>query len=130
MVSRWKFFTLEELKCKCGKCDSVGNEMDNQFMQVIVMLRYKLHFPFIISSAYRCPQHNNTVSASGFKGPHTTGKAIDISVSGAQAFYLIEESLKYNISGLGINQKGDGRFIHLDMCSAKDGVSRPMIWSY
>lgn len=129
-ASSWKYFALEELKCKCGKCNSTGLEMDNQFMQQLVMLREKLGFPFVVSSAYRCPHHNNDVSSSGFKGAHTTGKAIDIAVVNEKALDLIKEALKLNITGIGVNQKGNGRFIHLDSCTSVDGLPRPNIWSY
>ena len=32
--------------------------------------------------------------------------------------------------GIGFQQKGSGRFIHLDMASAEYGILRPTIWSY
>jgi len=130
MNSPWKFFTLNELQCKCGECNSIGVEMNNQFMKIIVLLREKLNLPFIVSSAYRCPQYNNEISESGLNGAHTTGKAIDIVIRGQQALHLIREALLIDIDGLGVNQKGDNRFIHLDMCSVKDGLPRPMVWSY
>ena len=33
-------------------------------------------------------------------------------------------------TGVGINQKGSSRFIHLDQLHEKDGYPRPTIWSY
>jgi uncharacterized protein YcbK (DUF882 family) len=105
-------------------------EMSEEFMQKIVALREKLNFPFIVNSAYRCPSHNQAVSESGLSGAHTTGKAIDIAASGIQAYHLVDEALLSDITGVGVNQKGRGRFIHLDDCSPKDGLPRPMIWSY
>jgi hypothetical protein len=34
------------------------------------------------------------------------------------------------ITGVGVNQKGSGRFIHLDIVEGNEHVSRPSIWSY
>jgi len=128
--SPWKYFSLEELKCHCGKCGSTGLEMDNDFMQWLVALREVLGFPFIVPSAYRCPAYNAQVSSTGLNGPHTTGKAIDIACSGAQSMQLERAALNAGVQGKGCNQKGDGRFIHLDRCGAIDGLPRPASWSY
>ena len=40
---------------------------------------------------------------------------------------LEHETLPF--TGIGIQQKGSGRFIHLDMAPAEQ-LPRPMIWSY
>ncbi len=125
----WKYFSLNELKCKCGKCGSTGLEMKTGFMQCLSMLRAKLDFPFIITSAYRCPEHNNAISKTGKTGPHTTGMAIDIGVRGDKALQLIKEAILIGMTGIGVNQKGDHRFIHLDMLNAPN-YPRPNIWSY
>ena len=63
------------------------------------------------------------------KGPgaHTTGKAIDIGVSGAKALTIIQKALAHGIHRIGVNQKGTGRFIHLDMA---EDYPTPAIWSY
>lgn len=128
-ASRWPYFSLEELKCHCGECQSTGDEMDNQFMQQVVMIRQKVGI-LIVNSAYRCPQHNNRVSKTGFHGAHTLGKAMDLAVRGIQALTVLKEALSLNLTGFGIQQKGDGRIIHLDNCTSSDGLPRPMIWSY
>ena len=35
----WPHFAAAELRCKCGKCDSTGAEMDPAFMAELVTLR-------------------------------------------------------------------------------------------
>lgn len=122
--SPWQYFTREELACRhCGEM-----KMDNEFMRDIVALRRRLGFAFPVTSAYRCPEHNQRVSSTGADGPHTTGRAIDIAVSGIQAIRLLEAALSsHDFTGIGIQQKGAGRFIHLD---AVQGSTRPAIWSY
>jgi len=130
-VSPWKYFDLNELKCKCGQCGSTGLEMDNTFMKMIVSLREQLGFEFVVSSAYRCAKYNLQVAHTGENGPHTTGKAMDILIYGAQARVLIGGAIQAGFGGVGINQKGDmgGRFVHLDTLTAPD-YPRPNVWSY
>lgn len=123
----YKYFKPEELKCKCGKCESTGHEMDVEFMRKLDALREHLNFPLVITSAYRCPTHNKAVSVTGTVGPHTTGKAVDISISHKQAYELIKAAPDFGFLGIGIQQKGSGRYIHLDTI---DGEGRPTIWSY
>jgi len=129
-ASRWPYFSLEELKCHCGECKSTGAEMDNQFMQMLVLIRQKTRIILPVASAYRCPAYNNKISPSGFHGAHTTGKAIDLNIRGGDALSVLKEALLLNITGVGVQQKGETRFIHLDSCTPKDGLPRPMIWSY
>lgn len=124
-----KYFKLDELKCKCGECGSTGEEMNPQFMDKLDYLRGICGFPFVVTSAFRCPTHNNKVSLTGFSGPHTTGRAIDISVSHEKAYIFLENVMKSGLfTGIGINQKGGGRFIHLDDLTHE--YPRPRVWSY
>ena len=60
-MSEWKYFTDDELACKCGECDG---EMKPSFMFRLEELREFLGFPFPISSAYRCLDHNTKVGGS------------------------------------------------------------------
>jgi len=119
-------FSDAELRCRCG-CGR--QEMKVGFMALLEALRKEYGKPMIVSSAFRCPEHNNRVSTTGRDGPHTTGKAIDILVSGNCAFRLIKSALFYGFTGIGISQKGPHaqRFIHLD---ALNGTLRPRVWSY
>lgn len=121
--SPWQYFTMKELTCQCG-CGSML--MHEDFMSKIVILRRELGFAFPVTSAYRCPKHNNNVSSTKFTGPHTTGRAIDIGVSYGQAKTLLESAVKSDMfTGWGVNQKGDDRFIHLD-----DIPEREALWTY
>lgn len=121
MDSRWQYFTEEEL----GNSD----KMDNDFMSSLVLIRRLAGFPFIVTSAYRTPEHNAEISTTGLIGPHTTGKAADILISGERAFTLLKLALTNGFTGIGIKQKGPykGRFIHLDTVASD---LRPRCWSY
>jgi len=121
-------FSKEEFDCKCG-CGT--NEIDLNLVFKIQELRTKYSKGLTISSGYRCPKHPNEIKRTreGRKGSHTLGKAVDIKCSGAEALNILELALESkNFKGIGINQKGNGRFLHLDI--VEEELPRPTIWSY
>jgi zinc D-Ala-D-Ala carboxypeptidase len=96
------------------------------FMDKVEKLRVAVGFPLRVTSAARCPDHNAKVSGTGRTGPHTTGRAIDLGVSHAQAYWVLAEAFRAGFTGIGVNQKGGSRFIHIDDLTA----GRPTVWSY
>ena len=104
--------------------------MDPVFMEEVEKLREALGYPIRVSSVYRCPDYNSQFSSTGSMGPHTTGKALDILVSGRNAHELIKSALKHGFTGIGISQNGphSKRFSHLDKMD--DLSKRPWIWSH
>tara|TARA_R110001599_G_scaffold291913_1_gene495539 strand:- start:234 stop:605 length:372 start_codon:yes stop_codon:yes gene_type:complete len=119
-----KYFSKAELQCKCG-CEQAP--MDPQFLMMLDELRSKLNKPLRVSSGFRCPSHNSKVSGTGETGPHTTGKAIDLAVDRSFAYETLRASMAMGFTGIGVKQKGGGRFLHLDTIT--EGL-RPTIWSY
>lgn len=114
-----KYFTEAEFKCKhCGKC-----EMDQTFLDKINKLREEYGQSLVVTSGYRCSEHPIERSKVT-TGMHTTGKAADFAVDGANAQKLLMLALQQGFTGIGVQQKGSGRFIHLD---TRD---RPALWSY
>lgn len=105
--------------------------MDPGFMDTLEKMREEAGFPFIVTSAYRCPEYNAKVSPTGRTGPHTVGKAIDLHTYGAQTHTLIGLAITHGMTGIGIKQKGPQkeRFIHLDRCQEPE-FPRPRVWSY
>lgn len=120
---RWTHFTWDEMKCK----GSGRNEMDPVFMDLLEEIRVEYGQPMTIVSGYRSPEHNAKVSSTGAKGPHTTGKAVDVAVRGPDAHRLLKIALAHGIKGVGVAQKGKSRFLHLDMV---ENEHRPWVWSY
>jgi len=117
------YFTKEELSCQhCG-----AYKFDEEFLKVLNNIRHECNFPFVISSGYRCIEHPIEASKSR-AGAHTTGCAVDIAVRDDKALKVLEVAIKHNIKRIGVNQKGKGRFIHLDM--AEEEYPSPAIWSY
>lgn len=124
--SKVKHFRPEEFACRhCGKV-----EMNEVFVSKLDAMRGQCDFPFVVTSGYRCPDHNEAVSTTGRDGPHTTGRAADIAVSGAAAYRVLSMCQRFGITGIGVQQKGSGRFLHLDDLENGPGCPRPWIWSY
>lgn len=121
-------FTKAELQCRCG----CGMLPEKDFMDKVEALRLVANFPFRVTSAARCASYNAKVSSTGATGPHTTGRAIDIAVRGKQAFELIRLALELRLgfTGIGVQQKGQFRFVHLDDLPNTPTSPRPTIWSY
>lgn len=125
-----RYFRMDEFKCKGDNCCGGKNLMDTAFLEEIDELRSRYGKPLFISSAYRCPIHNSRVSKTGTDGPHTTGRACDFAVSHAESLSLLKIALDMKFTGIGINQKGGGRFIHVDNLPNGDNQPRPHLWSY
>ena len=121
--ARWPHFTIAEFACK----GSGRLLVDPVLLDKLETLRAALGEPLIVTSGYRSPVYNAQVSHTGAVGPHTTGKAVDISIRGADALKLVGSAIQAGFTGVGVSQKGATRFIHLDLMG---GPSRPMIWSY
>lgn len=114
-----KYFSEEEFKCK--HCGATG--MNQDFLNKLNKLREVYGKPMRISSGYRCSEHPAERSKVT-TGMHTTGKAVDIAVEGAEAQKLLMLAIQQGFNGTGVQQKGTGRFIHID---TRD---KPTMWSY
>jgi uncharacterized protein YcbK (DUF882 family) len=123
---KWQYFTRDEFECRCG-CGT--NLIDDDIITRLDVVRKRVGFAMTVTSGYRCPNYNKRVSTTGENGPHTTGRAADIRVSGDRAFRLVRTAFEEGFTGIGVMQRGgtDSRFVHLD-----DLVlgPRPRIWSY
>lgn len=121
-------FSVAEFGCKCG-CGR--NLIDADFVIKLNTAFLEIRFPIPVTSGYRCPEHNQKVSSTGANGPHTTGHAADLGVRGAQALELLTIATACGMfSGIGLNQKGEGRFLHLDDLKNAPGQPRPHCWTY
>ena len=118
-----KYFSLAETECKCG----CGTDLTDTFKQQCDELREAYGAPLTMTSGARCGSYNQKVSDTGPQGPHTTGGAADFAVARGDAFKLLGIAFRLGFTGIGIRQKGEGRFIHLDKLTAPP---RPNVWSY
>lgn len=120
--TKYPNFKAAEFNClHCGK-----NEMKPEFMEKLQSLRMIYGKPMRITSGYRCPQHP-IEAKKATPGAHASGCACDIGVEGREAYQVVRLAFKLGFTGIGVQQKGSGRFIHLD---TMEGATRPALWSY
>lgn len=115
-------FKADEFNCShCGK-----NEMKPEFVSKLQALRTAYGKPMRITSGFRCAQH--PIEAKKIKpGAHASGCACDIAVDGQEGYQLLKLAFQFGFTGIGVNQKTSGRFIHLDTLAEPP---RPNLWSY
>ena len=118
---KWKNFKLNEFKCSC--CGLV--DINSDLLDLLQTAR-EIIGPLVITSAYRCPEHNNNVSSTGLSGPHTTGKSVDIHVSNSQHRKQLIDYFTNKVTGLGIAKT----FIHIDILTSDEVPHRPNCWLY
>ena len=121
-------FTDAELNCPhCG-----DTRLSLEFLRELERLRTMFGKPMLVTSGYRCPEYNDTVSSTGMGGPHTVG-AVDVVIAGGRAFELVGMAINLGWRGIGVKQHGpwNNRFIHLDRLNSLTEVRpRPRVWSY
>ncbi len=127
-VIRWENFanfSEAEFVCRCG-CGRA--DMKDRFIDTLQQARQAYGRSMVITSGFRCPDYNARISSTGRTGPHTTGRAADIKVSGKNVFYLLGIAYAMDLRGIGLKQHGPmaGRFMHLDDLWKK----RPRVWTY
>lgn len=145
------FFADHELWCKHCQQGTLRPES----LRRLNLLRFIRNRPTVLSSAYRCPDHNVSVSRTGRNGPHTTGQSADIRCRGSdarevmfaavlvsavdaglltpqQAQQWLPLMLATGFTGIGFHQRGDGgRFVHVDdLKDAATSGPRPWVWTY
>ena len=122
-----RFPNFSEKEFACQHCGEHG--IDERIVDVVQRIREEADFPFIITSGYRCTEHPIEKKKSS-PGVHTSGLAVDIGASHEKAYMILKLAIQRNIPGIGVNQKGSGRFIHLDIAKSEVNRPRPHLWSY
>jgi len=118
-------FSPEEFACQhCGE-----NGISELLLDKLQLLRTELNFPFKITSGYRCKDHPIEKKKVN-PGAHRDGLAADIGVRGHKAYEVIARASEFGFTGIGVAQKGDSRFIHLDVSAHQVTRPRPWVWSY
>jgi len=121
-MEKWKNFKLDEFRCRCG-CGHA--EVHSDLLDLLQTARENLG-PIQITSAYRCPSHNDKVSSTGLAGPHTTAMAVDIHVSNSQHRKSLIDWFAKRVTGLGIAKT----FLHIDIIPPSQLAHRPNAWIY
>ena len=121
-----KSFTFDEMAC--GGCPHCGGEsnMDEHFMVKLQELRDTCGFALPVNSGYRCAQKNIDCGGHLTSG-HLTGEAADLRCDRDRARIVIQKAIEMGFS-VGIQQKGEGRYVHVDTKLRKSGKAN--LWSY
>ena len=118
-------FKAAEFDCK----QTGENGMTPEFMARLQALRIEFGVPMFVNSGYRSPRHS-IEARKAEPGAHASGRACDIRIQGDAAYRLIELAIKHGFTGIGVQQKGASRFIHLDDLESAPNRPRPWVWSY
>ena len=121
------YFSDDELRCQSGCGELI---FDDNVRAKLNQIREDCGFPLPVTSGYRCENHpvEKAKTTNGRPvGAHTTGKAVDIGVRGERAHTLLCVAVLRRCPRIGVNQKGDSRFIHLDWDEDRPS---PTVWSY
>ena len=125
---RWPNFTPNELRCR----ETGIFLIQESFLDVLQSIRFRYAKPMIITSGFRSVNHSIEKKKLTI-GSHPLGMAVDIGVRGEPCLRLIKIILdEPMLTGLGVSQKSNIRFIHLDTIPIVNswGLVRPNIWSY
>lgn len=113
------YFSRKEECCPC--CHEGG--LQSGFRDKLNQAREIAGVPFVLNSAFRCPEHNFDVGGSDTSS-HMAGVAVDIKCDQSRERYLILNAL----FAVGFNRIGIGKtFIHVD-----DDLTKPagVVWLY
>tara|TARA_R100000808_G_C2103397_1_gene119775 strand:+ start:332 stop:742 length:411 start_codon:yes stop_codon:yes gene_type:complete len=123
---RWPNFSFSELACReTGEC-----VVDEVLVDCLQRLRDKVG-PVTVTSGYRSSS-SSVERAKKRPGTHAMGLAVDVACAGKEAFAVLQTALDVGFTGIGVSQKGENRFLHLDIVTHLDDfpATRPSVWSY
>lgn len=120
-----RYPNFKESEFACSHCGGEGVQAG--LLDKLQAMRNEYGKPMRITSGYRCPQHPVEVKKTS-SGAHVLGLAADIAVEGMEAHKILSLAFKHGFTGIGVQQKGTGRFIHVDVRSGQ--LPTPALWSY
>lgn len=124
--SRWSNFTKKELQCRHTGADCPNEAEFTRLMDKMQELRDWYGLPIAVTSGYRSPWHpieQRKVAKGGKPGMHTKA-AVDFMVRQEDVHKVLAKCFELGFTGIGVNMKGNHRFIHVDLRKI------PAVWSY
>ncbi len=116
-----RYFKDAEFR-KCNPPCSI-EDMDDDFLFLLDMVRKEAGIPLVLNSAYRTPEWDRKQGRSG-KGAHTMGMAVDIRCnSNSNRYKIITAAIKCKVNRIGVYKS----WIHLDMGDMA-GLAPYVIW--
>lgn len=125
MIDYGKYPNFSAKEFACSHCGADG--VKEELVAKLQALRTRYGKPMRITSGYRCPQHPVEARKTA-PGAHALGLAADVAVEGEEAYRLLSAAFLQGFTGIGVQQKGFGRFIHLDIRNGE--LPTPALWSY
>jgi len=125
MINWGKYPNFSTKEFTCSHCGGEG--IQEALLDKLQAMRTEYGKSMKITSGYRCPQHP-IESKKSAPGAHALGLAADIAAEGAEAYRVLQLAFKHGFTGVGVQQKGTGRFIHVDVRSGQ--FPTPAVWSY
>lgn len=111
-----RFFSDNELRCKCGCFSLPQNGMNEELLQRLDRLREIVGEPIHVSSGYRCSNHEieaPRVEQRGYGGQHWFGKAVDIYCDNLTMDELADLATSVGFRGVERNDLLD--YVHVDV---------------
>ena len=116
-----KYFKEDEFN-RCSPSCSL-QDMKQTTISKLDTAREVAGIPFVLTSAYRSPEHDRSKARSG-TGAHTIGRAIDIRCNTSRnRFLVVNALLKAGFKRIGVGKT----FVHADDSETHD---QEVIWLY
>ena len=125
MINWGKYPNFSAKEFICSHCG--GDGIQEALLGKLQAMRTEYGKAIKITSGYRCPQHPIEAKKSS-PGAHALGLAADIAAEGEEAYKILNLAFKHGFTGIGVQQKGTGRFVHVDVRSGQ--LPTPAVWSY
>lgn len=122
-MTELRHFLPYEFACQCGACNRGYEEMQDSFLVMLDAARDLAAVPFHLTSAYRCPAHNEAVG--GVDGSaHTRGYAVDVRARDSVTRYqVVRGAIQAGFNRIGVARE----FVHLDTDPTK---ASQVVWLY
>ena len=114
-----QYFKDSEFACKCGCSGNIKPEL----LEKLHRAREIAGVPFVITSGYRCKEHNAKIGGSPTSS-HLKGLAVDIRISNQNDGKILKALYCAGFNRVGIDENS---FIHVDIDSDKATDS---LWFY
>lgn len=116
-------FQAREFDCRCGKCPET--KIDAVLVGRLQVMRNILRCPIVITSGYRCDEHQVALRKSGAetaknRSMHQEGRAADIWTGRHNGVELEEVARMIGFTAVGLGRT----FIHVDTRQAR------LAWAY
>ena len=112
-------FSAKEFACRCG-CGF--QDINLGLVDILQNVRDNYPHPLIITSGFRCPEHNRNGGGSP-ESSHLKGLAVDIACPDSTSRYILLRTLVVYFSRIGIAKS----FIHVDIDYDK---TTGVMWTY